>query len=76
MPKVKITNKVFRLKHKKELKLPNSNEVLKFRAGEEFHIVADVLYMGGYLVPAGLQTFLINWILNNLFLFVEDTRIF
>jgi hypothetical protein len=75
MAKVKITNRVFRLKHKKAIEAPNG-DMLSFKAGEEFHIVADVLYMSGYLVPAGLQTFLINWIMNNKFLFVEDTRIF
>jgi hypothetical protein len=75
MAKVKITNKVFRLKHKKEITAPNG-DMLKFKSGEEFHIVADVLYMNGYLIPSGLQTFLINWVTNNKILFVEDTRIF
>jgi len=75
MAKVKITNRVFRLKHKKEIEAP-TGDMLKFKSGEEFHIVADVLYMNGYPVPAGLQTFLINWIMNNKILFVEDTRIF
>ncbi len=75
MTKVKIKNKVFRLKHKKEVKPPNGG-LLMFKAGSEFHIVADVLYMSGYPIAPGLQTFLINWVLNNKILFVEDTRIF
>lgn len=75
MAKVKITNKVFKLKRKTELKAPNG-EMLTFNDGQEFHIVADVLYMNGILLIPGLQKLLINWILNNKNLFVEDTRIF
>lgn len=75
MAKVKITNKVFRLKHNKSIEAPNG-DMLNFKSGEEFHIVGDVLYMSGYLVPSGLQKFIINWITSNQFLFVEDTRIF
>ena len=50
--------------------------MLNFESGQEFHIVADVLYMNGILLIPGLQKLLINWILNNKNLFVEDTRIF
>jgi hypothetical protein len=75
MANVKISNIVYRLKHNNTLDLPNSQPMI-FKGGEEFHIVADVIYMGGYPVPRGLQNFLINWVTSNPSLFVQDTRIF
>jgi hypothetical protein len=44
--------------------------------GEEFHIVMDVLYMGGMLLPAPFQDPIIKWIEANPKLFVDDTRQF
>lgn len=76
MAKVKIANKVFRLKHQHELKVPNMNDSFKFAAGEEFHIVADVLYMRGVPVVPAIQNIIMSWIQNNPLLFVEDTRNF
>lgn len=74
MSKVKINDKVLRLKNDFNLSLPNTNDVFNFKGGQEFHIVADVLYMGGYPLPMGLQNFLIGWINDNPNLFVNDTR--
>jgi hypothetical protein len=73
---VKIKNIVFRLKHDNTLNVPNS-QPLEFKGGQEFHIVWDVLYIGGYpATPMGLQKFLIKWITSNPNLFIQDTRIF
>lgn len=44
----KIVNKVYRLRYQNELQLPGYAEPLKFVNGQEFHIVNDVLYMGGH----------------------------
>jgi hypothetical protein len=75
MAKVKISNIVYRLKHDNTLEVPNSQPLI-FKGGTEFHIVADVIYMGGYPLPKGLQNFLIKWVTSNPTLFVQDTRIF
>ena len=75
MAKVKISNIVYRLKNDNTLDVPSSQPML-FKGGEEFHIVADVIYMGGFPIPRGLQTFLINWVTSNPTLFIQDTRNF
>ena len=75
MALVKYPNNVFRLKHGGEYEIPNAGK-MTFANGQEFHIVADVLYMSGYPVPGGLQLPLITWIENNKHLFVNDTRNF
>lgn len=75
MARVKIANKVFRLKHGGEYDIPMLAK-MTFINGQEFHIVADLLYMNGFPVPGGMQGPLINWIVNNKLLFVEDTRNF
>lgn len=72
----KIINKVYRLKHKREVKLKGYNEPLRFNNGQEFHIVNDVLYMNGQPVSTGLQLDLLKWVKENPLLFVEDTRKF
>lgn len=72
----KIENKVLRLKHATELKLAGYNTPLKFKNGEEFHIVNDVLYMSGYPVSPTIQSQIIEWIKNNKLLFIGDTRKF
>jgi hypothetical protein len=76
MNKIKYANKVFRLKKAMEVNFSNIPEPLKFKLGEEFHIVMDVLYMGGMLLPAPFQDPIIKWIEANPKLFVDDTRQF
>ena len=76
MAKVKYVNKVFRLKKPMEISLRNIPEALKFKLGEEFHIVLDVLYMNGHPLPRMFQTSLISWIESNQNLFLDDTRQF
>lgn len=66
-----IQNKVYRLKNPIEIE-----HGLTFKGGEEFHIVSDVVYMQGHLVPPNLQIFMYNWIIKNPRLFIDDTRQF
>lgn len=76
MSKVKYSNKVFRLVKPMEVSFNGIPEPLKFKLGEEFHIVADVLYMNGFPLAAAFQRPIINWIESNPRLFVDDTRQF
>ena len=76
MSRVNIENRVYRLKHGKKTNIPGINEAFDFKDGQEFHIVADVVYMGGFPLPGGMQKPFIGWVLNNKNLFVEDTRHF
>lgn len=76
MSKVKYTNKVFRLKYAEAVKLAGLPEALNFKSGEEFHIVADVVYMNGFILPPGMQSVVFNWIDSNQNKFVDDTRQF
>ena len=76
MNKIKYVNKVFRLKKAMEVSFKTIPEPLKFKLSEEFHIVGDVLYMGGFLLPAPFQAPIINWIESNPKLFLDDTRNF
>ena len=76
MSKVKYANKVFRLRKAMEVSFPNIPQPLQFKLGEEFHIVADVLYMNGFPLAAPFQQPIINWIESNPRLFVDDTRQF
>jgi len=71
-----IVNRVFRLKNKIDLKLDGYKQILNFKDGEEFHIVNNVLYMGGHPLPPELQNKLVKWIKDNPVLFVDDTRKF
>lgn len=73
MSRVKVVDSVYRLKNDYTLKFPNMDDI-SLNGGQEFHIVADVLYMGGYPLPAGLQTAMIDWIMNNPALFIGDNR--
>jgi hypothetical protein len=73
---MKYVDKVLRLKKDIDLKIAQYNEPMKFKKGQEFHIVANVLYMGGYIIPIGLQKPLISWIEDNPNLFMGDTRNF
>jgi hypothetical protein len=72
----KNSNRVFRLKHGKETMIPGVNDPFQFQDGQEFHIVADMMYMGGFPLPPGLQKPVMDWVLANPVLFVEDTRNF
>ena len=72
---VKYPNNVFRLKHGGDYEIPKLGK-MTFNNGQEFHIVADVLYMSGHPVPGNLQIPLISWIEDNSTLFVRDTRNF
>lgn len=74
MSKIKRVDTVLRLKKPMSVKLDGVKEVINFKLGEEFHIVADVLYMNGYMVPPNMQKILIKWIDDNPNLFVNDTR--
>jgi hypothetical protein len=76
MSKIKYANKVFRLKKPMTVTFKGIPEPLNFKLGEEFHIVMDVLYMNGLLLPAPFQQPIINWIESNPRLFVDDTRKF
>jgi len=76
MSKVKYSNKVFRLVKPMSVKFPGIPEALVFKLGEEFHIVADVLYMNGFPLPGPFQKPIIDWIETNPRLFVDDTRKF
>lgn len=76
MARVKISNSVFRLKHGATIQVPGIPDAMTFINGEEFQIVADVLYMRGFPLPGGMQGPMINWVINNKNLFVGDTRNF
>ena len=71
-----IGNRVFRLKYGKETMVPGVPDMFTFKDGQEFHIVAGMMYMGGYPLPPGLQKPITDWVLGNPTLFVEDTRNF
>jgi hypothetical protein len=73
---VKVLNTVYRLRQAHTLEMPGYTEKLNFDSGQEFHIIADVLYMGGHPLPLHMQLFLTNWITSNTSLFVGDTRNF
>ena len=72
----KIMNKVLRLRYKDTLKIPGYSEALRFPNGQEFHIVNDVIYMGGHPVPMDIQEHIFKWIMDNPHLFIGDTRQF
>jgi hypothetical protein len=76
MSRVKYANKVFRLVKPMTVNFNGIPEPLTFKLGEEFHIVADVLYMNGFPLAAPFQQPIINWIESNPRLFVDDTRKF
>lgn len=74
MSKVKYANKVWRLRKAMDVNLKGVPQTLQFKIGEEFHVVADVLYMRGQ--PSMIQKPIIDWIEANPTLFVDDTRQF
>ena len=74
MSRVKYSNKVFRLTKPMEINLKGVPQTLQFKLGEEFHMVADVLYIRG--VMSMIQKPIIDWIEANPNLFIDDTRNF
>lgn len=68
-----IQNKVYRLKHPQKF---DQVDGIEFKGGEEFHIVMDVVYMQGAMLPPEMQDMFYNWITKNPKLFVDDTRQF
>jgi len=72
MSKVKIVDCVYRLKSDQTISM-SGNEI-KFHSGQELHIVQDVVYVNGYMVPVETQRFLNEWITNNPNLFILDNR--
>lgn len=70
----KINQKILILKKDAEI-----NKSLQFKAGTEFEIVADVVYMGGYPIPFNMQWIFYGWLTKNMddkTLFKEDFRRF
>jgi len=51
-------------------------EGMNFKSGDEFHIVNDVVYMQGAMLPPEMQDMFYNWITKNPALFIDDTRNF
>ena len=76
MAKKLIGNRVFSLKFAEKVNLPEIPQPLEFANGEEFHIVAGVLYMKGFPLPGAMQRPVMEWVLNNPNKFVGDTRNF
>ena len=64
-----IQNKVYRLRRPHTLM-----KDMTFKGGEEFHIVTDVVYMQGAMLPPEMQPMFYNWITKNPQLFIDDTR--
>jgi len=71
-----IANSVFRLKYAETVRLPGISQDMVFKSGEEFHIVADVVYMQGFILPIPMQGPVKDWILKNPKKFIDDTRNF
>lgn len=69
-----IVDKIYRLKNAFTLTLPGYKESINFPPAQEFHIVNNVLYMGGHPLSMELQQPIINWIQTNPILFVIDVR--
>jgi len=64
-----LMGRVLKLKEDTEL----SND-LKFKKGQEFELVKNMVYMRGIPVQPNMQRYIYNWIINNQKLFVDDTR--
>lgn len=64
-----IKEKVLKLKEDVEL-----NHGLKFKKNDEFNIVMDVVYMGGFMLPPEHQKGIYLWIVQNPNLFEDVTR--
>jgi len=66
-----IQNAIYRLKNPCTLV-----EGMNFKGGEEFHIVTDVVYMQGAMLPPEMQNMFYEWITKNPKLFIGDNRNF
>jgi hypothetical protein len=64
-----IGNKVIILK--KDALVVNTK--LTFKKGQEFEIVRDVVYMGGFPLPPEFQPVMLKWINDNPLLFNDRT---
>ena len=49
---------------------------MSFPKGQEFEMIAGVIYMGGFPLQTNLQSLVKNWMDNNQNLFLNDTRNF
>jgi hypothetical protein len=75
---MKKYEKTKNMQNAKVLKLKTSakmNEHLNFKEGQEFEVVNNVVYMGGFPIPSDMQPMFREWINNNPQLFVDDTRV-
>ena len=66
-----IQNGVFRLKEDATV-----IDDMQFKAGQEFEVIAGVIYMSGFPLQFNLQSLVKNWMDNNPQLFANDTRNF
>jgi hypothetical protein len=49
---------------------------LDFKKGTEFHVIGEVVYMGGHLLQKNVNKLIYDWINNNPELFMIETRHF
>lgn len=68
---MKISRKVYRLKQDAQI-----TKNIKLKRGDEIEVVRDVVYMGGYPFPPGVQKIFLDWVLNNQNILLDDTRSF
>ena len=66
-----IQNGVFRLK-----KDATVIDDMVFEKGQEFEVIAGVIYMGGFPLQLNLQKLIKGWMNKNPTLFTNDTRNF
>jgi len=66
-----IQNGVFRLKRDTTVA-----DGLEFKTGQEFEVIAGVVYMGGFPLQLNLQKLIKGWMDKNPQLFINDTRNF
>lgn len=62
-------NTVHILKEDKEVK-----GMFQFKKNQEFHIIRDVVYIGGHPAQFSTQGVLLEWIKTNPMLFILETR--
>ncbi len=65
-----IRNKVLKLKKDSTI----GKTKLSFKQNQEFEIVMNVVYMGGYPVALNTQSLILNWINSNPSLFTDITK--
>lgn len=66
---MKYLNKVFTIQ--KDTQLTKSIELKK---GQEIEVVRDVVYMGGYPIPFGMQDLFLQWVITNEKSLIDKTR--